>query len=396
MISFVDEINFCNKRVVVRVDYNVPMNNDNRVSDTRKIRASIPTINKILNDGGSVVLISHFGRPSGPVDNLSLSKIKEYLEAELGFEVGFYNLFDDPKKSTGKVVLLENLRFYKEEISLDLDFAKKIAGWGDAFVNDAFGTVHRNHTSTVILPKLFQIKAGGLLLKDEIYHANEILEDSSKPFTIVLGGIKVLDKLKPIRRFLPLFDNLLLGGGVSIAFAKSLGYMDDLNTDVNDDDDELSNEVLCILDYLKSKGREDDIILPIDLVTLTSSSSNEGLEWPGVNDWFGIEDNEMIVDVGPKTCDRYCDILKKSKKILWTGPLGYVEKETFKKGSLEILDAISIAVKNGAKSLIGGGETSSLIDDFDGGKYGYVSTGGSALVHYLGNKNLKSIFLLGE
>lgn len=386
----IDDYNFKNKQALIRVDFNVPLNDEMEVTDANRIEAAKPTIIKILEDGGSVVLMSHLGRPKGKESKYSLQHIQDKVSEVLGVSVKFVedctgeeveNAANDLK--SGEILLLENLRFHEEETAGNEAFAEKLAKLGDIYVNDAFGTAHRAHASTTIVAKFFEDKCFGYLLAKEIKSLDKVLNSSEKPVTAVLGGAKVSSKITVIENILDKIDHLIIGGGMTYTFIKAQGGHIGTSL-VEDDKQELALEILK-----KAKENGVEVHLPVDSVIADSFSEQASTQVESVDN---IPDGWMGLDVGPKTVKNFANVIKDSKIILWNGPLGVFEMETFAKGTIELGKAIVEATENGAFSLVGGGDSVAAVKQFGfADKVSYVSTGGGAMLEMLEGKSLPGI-----
>jgi len=385
-----DDYNFADKKALIRVDFNVPIDKDGVVGDATRIEAAKPTIIKILEDGGSVILMSLMGRPKAQEAEFSLERIKDKVSEVIGVKVKFVKdcvgeVAETAAKDlkSGEVLLLENLRFHKEETEGDEEFAKQLAKLGDIYVNDAFGTAHRAHASTTIVAKYFDDKCFGYLLQKEIESLNKVLKSAEKPVTAILGGAKVSSKITVIENILDKVDHLIIGGGMAFTFVKAQGgnVGDSL---VEDDKLELA---LDILKLAKEKGVE--IHLPVDSVIADSFSETAKTD---VKPTKAIPDGWMGLDAGPETIKNFSEVIKKSKTILWNGPVGVFEMDAFANGTIEIGKAIGEATKNGAFSLVGGGDSVSAVKKFNlENDMSYVSTGGGAMLEMLEGKSLPGI-----
>ncbi|MBT7040629.1 MAG: phosphoglycerate kinase [Bacteroidetes bacterium] len=388
----VDNFNFKNKKALVRVDYNVPLNDAFEITDDSRIKASLPTLNKILAEGGSLILMSHMGRPKGEkVERYSLKHIVDHLSKALNTNVKFA---DDCIGETtnelstnllaGEVLLLENLRYYKEEEKGDESFAKKLAEMGEIYVNDAFGTAHRAHASTTIVANYFpDNKCFGYLMKSEIENINKVLKESVKPLTAIIGGAKVSDKVLIIEQLLEKVDNLIIGGGMAYTFFRAMGGKtgDSL---VEEDRIELASKLLN-----KAALKEVKIYLPIDS-HIADSFSNEAKRRICNSD--KIHTGWMGLDIGKTAIETYTNVIQNSKTILWNGPMGVFEFSNFQQGTKAIAEAVAEATKNGAFSLIGGGDSVAAINKFElHDQVSYISTGGGAMLEYLEGKELPGI-----
>jgi len=394
-IKTVDQFNFSGKKALVRVDFNVPLNSELQVTDPTRIQATIPTIQKILNDGGSVILMSHLGRPKeGPVDKYSLKHILTTLSTLLKLPVKFADdcLGADvlaAELKPGEVLLLENLRFYKEEEKGDKDFAKKLATYGDVYVNDAFGTAHRAHASTAVIAQYFKGNCMfGYVMAGELENAEKVLTKSEKPFTAIMGGAKVSDKILIIERLMDKVDHLIIGGGMAYTFIKAQGGNIG-NSLCEADKLDLASSILAMAD---SKGVK--IHLPVDSVNADKFDKDANTN---AGDIRNIEDGWMGLDIGPKSAMQFAEVIKQSKTILWNGPMGVFEMKKFENGTKTVADAIVAATKEGAFSLIGGGDSAAAINQFNyADKVSYVSTGGGALLEYIEGKELPGVAMVNE
>ncbi|CAL68237.1 phosphoglycerate kinase [Christiangramia forsetii] len=386
----IEDYNFNNKKALIRVDFNVPLNEDMEVTDANRIEAAKPTIIKILEDGGSVVLMSHLGRPKGKESKYSLQHITSKVSEVLGVEVKFVEDCVGEEVETkaaelepGEILLLENLRFHEEEKNGDETFARNLSKLGDIYVNDAFGTAHRAHASTTVVAKFFEDKCFGYLLAKEIKSLDKVLNSTEKPVTAVLGGAKVSSKITVIENILDKIDHLIIGGGMTYTFIKAQGGHIG-NSLVEDDKQELALEILK-----KAKEKGVEIHLPVDSIIADSFSEQASTQTESVDN---IPDGWMGLDVGPETIRNFSDVIAQSKIILWNGPLGVFEMDTFAKGTIELGEAIAEATKNGAFSLVGGGDSVAAVKKFGlEDKVSYVSTGGGAMLEMLEGKSLPGI-----
>ncbi|WP_136667166.1 phosphoglycerate kinase [Flavobacterium sp. H122] len=385
------DINFKDKKALIRVDFNVPLDEKFNVTDSTRIEAAKPTIDKILNEGGSVILMSHLGRPKGVQEEFSLRHIVERTAEILGRPVTFASdcighVADNAAAhlKPGDVLLLENLRFYKEEEAGDVDFSKKLASLGDVYVNDAFGTAHRAHASTTIIAQFFpENKCFGTLLAKEIESLNKVLNNSEKPVTAVLGGSKVSSKITVIENVLDKIDHMIIGGGMTFTFIKALGGKIG-NSLCEDDKLELALEILN-----KAKAKGVQIHLPVDVVAADKFANDAEKQVVDVNN---IPDGWQGLDVGPKSLEAIKEVILDSKTILWNGPLGVFEMESFANGTIELGNFIAEATQNGAFSLVGGGDSVAAVKQFGfEPKMSYVSTGGGAMLEMLEGKVLPGI-----
>lgn len=391
-----NDIDFKGKKALIRVDFNVPLDEDFRVTDATRIEAAKPTIDTILQQGGSVILMSHLGRPKGKEDKFSLKHIVDTASEILGVEVKFIDdcIGDTVEKAAndlqpGQVLLLENLRFYKEEEAGDEEFAKKLAKLGDVYVNDAFGTAHRAHASTTIIAKFFpEDRTFGELLAKEIESLEKVLKNSEKPVTAVLGGSKVSSKITVIENILDKVDHLIIGGGMTFTFIKALGGKIG-NSICEDDKQDLALEILE-----KANAKNVQIHLPIDVVAADSFKNDAKTQ---IVDVDKIPDGWQGLDAGPKSLENFKSVILESKTILWNGPLGVFELENFANGTIELGNYIAEATQNGAFSLVGGGDSVSAVKQFGlEPKMSYVSTGGGAMLEMLEGKTLPGIAAISE
>ena len=385
------DFNFKDKKALIRVDFNVPLDANFNVTDATRIQAAKPTIDAILADGGSVILMSHLGRPKGKEDKYSLKHIVETTAEILGKEVKFAEdcrgeVAQEAAKNlkSGEILLLENLRFYAEEEKGDKDFAKELASLGDIYVNDAFGTAHRAHASTAIIAEFFpNSKCFGKLLATEIESLNKVLKESQKPVTAVLGGSKVSSKITVIENILDKIDHLIIGGGMTFTFIKAQGGKIG-NSICEDDKQEMALDILKIA---KEKGVQ--VHLPVDVVAANAFSNDAETKIVEINE---IPDGWQGLDAGPKSLAEIKPIILNSKTILWNGPLGVFEMEKFSKGTIELGKYISEATKNGAFSLVGGGDSVAAVKQFNlEDEMSYVSTGGGAMLEMLEGRILPGI-----
>jgi phosphoglycerate kinase len=387
----INDINFDSRRALIRVDFNVPLDKSFNVTDDNRIQATIPTLKKILKDGGSCVLMSHLGRPKdGPEEKYSLKHTLKKTEELLGVPVKFasdciseeaFKMSNDLKP--GEVLLLENLRFYKEEEKGDVGFAQKLARHGHVFVNDAFGTAHRAHASTTIVAQFFKDKCAGLVMAAELDNAKKVLEKAEKPFTAIMGGAKISDKILIIEKMLDVVDNLIIGGGMAYTFFKALGGNIGKSL-VEEDKLELAKELIQ-----KAKAKGVDLHLPIDSIIADKFDANANTEISNNN---AIKDGWMGLDIGPQASQVFSKVIEESKTILWNGPMGVFEMEKFEKGTKTVAEAVVRATKKGAFSLIGGGDSAAAVAKFGfDNDVSYVSTGGGALLEYFEGKVLPGV-----
>ena len=377
------DFNFNAKKAIIRVDFNVPLDENFNVTDANRIEAAKPTIDTILADGGSVILMSHLGRPKGKEDKYSLRHIVAKVAEVLGVNVQFASdcrgeIATNAAKNLkpGEVLLLENLRFYAEEEAGDESFAKELASLGDIYVNDAFGTAHRAHASTTIIAEFFpNHKCFGLLLAKEIESLNRVLNNSVKPVTAVLGGSKVSSKITVIENILDKVDHMIIGGGMTFTFIKALGGKIG-DSICEDDKQELALEILQL-----AKEKNVHIHIPIDVVAADSFSNDANTQIVDVRE---IPDGWQGLDAGPKSLANFREVIMNSKTILWNGPLGVFEMENFANGTIELGNYIAESTANGAFSLVGGGDSVAAVKQFGlEEKMSYVSTGGGAMLEML-------------
>lgn len=388
----INDFNFKDKKALVRVDFNVPQSEDFKVTDTTRIQAVKPTIDKILNDGGSVILMTHLGRPKGKIsDEFSLKNILSEVENVLGKPIKFASdcigeeaLEMSKNLQPGEILLLENLRFYNEEENGDVTFAEKLSTYGDAFVNDAFGTAHRKHASTAVIAQFFpSTKFFGLLMAKELEAIDKVLKSGEKPITAILGGSKVSSKITIIENILPAIDHLIIGGGMAFTFIKALGGRIG-NSLVEDDKIGLALEILE-----KAKKQNVNIHLPVDII-IADDFNNEA-ETKEV-DIYDIPDGWMGLDAGSKSRKLFNDVVMNSRTILWNGPIGVFEMSNFAAGTIALGDSIAESTKLGAFSLVGGGDSVAFVKQYEyDEKVSYVSTGGGAMLESLEGQELPGI-----
>lgn len=395
MMKTLDTYDFSGKKALIRVDFNVPLNEKYEITDDTRITATIPTIKKILKDGGSCILMSHLGRPKdGPTEKYSLKHLVNPLSVILGLQVKFA---DDcigesateqaANLQPGEVLLLENLRFYKEEEKGDVAFAEKLSKLGDVWVNDAFGTAHRAHASTAVIGQFFEDRVCGYVMQAEIDNAQKILEHAERPFTAIMGGAKISDKILIIERLLDKVDTLIIGGGMTYTFTKAQGG------EIGKSLLEADKQPLALEILAKAKEKGVNIVLPSDNVCADKFSNDANRQTVKTGeipaDWEGL-------DIGPETIKTFTEILEKSKTILWNGPMGVFEFPNFAIGTNAIAEAVVKATEeNGAFSLIGGGDSASAVNNAGyGDRVSYVSTGGGALLEYMEGKTLPGVAAL--
>ena len=392
----VDDFNYKNQKVLIRVDFNVPLDENGNVTDDTRIRKALPTVRKILNDGGSAVLMSHMGRPKDKEEKFSLKHVIPVLEKLLNKKVLFGEdiIGDDAKDKAeslnpGDVLILENLRFHPGEKKGDEDFARALAAFGDYYVNDAFGTAHRAHASTVVIAKFFPgRKAAGYLLYNEVKNIKKVIEEAERPFTAVIGGAKVSSKLGVLKNLLNKVDNLVIVGGMAYTFLKSMGY----ETGESLVEDELIDEAKTILQSAREKRV--NVILPVDFIIADKFSPGADIR---LNEDRNIPDGWMGLDIGPGTVEQIKNVILNSKTVVWNGPAGVFEWEPFAGGTMRIAEFLAEATARGAFTLVGGGDSVSALKKsglFD--KVSYVSTGGGAMLEMLEGKELPGIKALEE
>ncbi|MBL7902654.1 MAG: phosphoglycerate kinase [Bacteroidia bacterium] len=389
----VDSINFSGKRAVIRVDFNVPLNEKFEVTDATRIRAAIPTLKKILKDGGSIVLMSHLGRPKeGPNNKYSLKHIVSEVSKHLGVPVKFAEdcisetaFSQSAALKAGDVLLLENLRFYKEEEKGDESFAEKLSKHGNVYVNDAFGTAHRSHASTAVMAKHFKsdAKCFGFVMANEVASIDKVLNQSQKPFTAIIGGAKVSDKILIIEQLMDKADNILIGGGMAFTFIKALGGQ--IGKSLCEEDRlDIAKELIS-----KAKVRGVNLCIPVDAIAADQFSNEASKKEVDIDK---IPEGWMGLDIGSKSIQLFGDIIKRSKTILWNGPMGVFEMSSFENGTKAAAYDIVEATKNGAFTLIGGGDSVAAINKYNlSDKVSYVSTGGGALLEYIEQGSLPGV-----
>lgn len=387
----IQDINFKDKKALIRVDFNVPLNKEFVVTDATRIEAAKPTIEKILTDGGSCVLMSHLGRPKSKELAFSLQHIVEAASKALGVPVLFApDCVGDIAETAvanlkpGEVLLLENVRYYKEETAGDPEFAKRLSRLGDIYVNDAFGSAHRAHASTAIITEHFpKDKCFGALLASEIYNLEKVLGDSQKPVTAVIGGAKVSSKITVIENILDKIDHLIIGGGMAFTFIKAQGGNIG-NSLVENDKQALALQILKL-----AEEKAVEIHLPVDVIAADQFSEKANTQISPITQ---IPDGWMGLDSGPQSNSNFANVISKSKTILWNGPVGVFEMELFSKGTISLGNAIASATEQGAFSLVGGGDSVAAVKQFNlSKKVSYVSTGGGAMLEMLEGKTLPGI-----
>ncbi len=387
----IKDVNFKGKKVLIRVDFNVPLNHNRQVTDDTRIRESLSTITKVLDDGGSVILMSHLGRPKGGFEyDYSLTPIVPIVSRYLKRDVIFTRDLFGPKTfeyakalKPGQVILMENLRFYPEEESGDEEFAKKLASLGDVYINDAFATSHRAHASVAVVPKFCKESYFGLLLESELLNLEKILKSTTSPFTAIIGGAKVSNKINIIENLIDKVDNMIIGGGMAFTFIKALGGKIGSSLIEDDKIDDAKNMV----QEMMLKGV--NLYLPTDAQVADGFSNSANFKTVAAdnipNKWMGL-------DIGPKSCRRFAEIINDSHKILWNGPMGVFEMSNFKQGTKAIAIAVASATISGAFSSVGGGDSVAAINRYKlADQISYVSTGGGAMLEYLEGKELPGV-----
>jgi phosphoglycerate kinase len=391
--------NFKGQKALIRVDFNVPLNDKQQITDDSRMKATVPTIQKIIKDGGSVILMSHLGRPKdGPTEKYSLKHLVVHLRRLLNGEaVLFANdcIGEEAVKMSadlqpGEVLLLENLRFYKEEEKGDEGFAQKLSKLGDVYVNDAFGTAHRAHASTAVIAKFFAAdkRMFGLLMESEVKSAEKVLHSSEKPFTAIIGGAKVSDKILILENLLDRATDIIIGGGMAYTFMKAMGGR--IGNSLCEEDRISTAEELV----KKAEMKGVCIHLPPDSIIADKFAADADTSDAPSNH---IPDGWMGLDIGPNACDQFCNVIKRSKTILWNGPMGVFEMEKFRHGTKVIAKAIAEATSSGAFSLVGGGDSVAAVNQFGlADKVSYVSTGGGAMLEYFEGKELPGIAAINQ
>lgn len=385
----ISNYNFKNKRALVRVDFNVPMDSNYLIQDKAKIIGALPTINKVLNDGGSVVMMSHLGRPKNENDNkLSFHNIIPQISKIIGKEIKFISSkFDDEvikfaeKLNPGDIMMLENLRFNMGEEASSKEFAKFLSRLGNVYINDAFGTIHRKHASNYTIKDYFQDKMLGYLIEKEISYANKLKISPNKPVTLIIGGNKISDKIPLINNLIGVTSNILIGSSMLKVFYHAKGMKQFKN--LKDEDITLVNDFLKKIDNLGI-----NVIIPKDVYVTNSLAKLESM----LIDWADIDDNMLPLDIGPITADMFGNAILGSKTILWNGPVGFFEKKPFDGGTVSIAKSIAEATKLGAFSLVGGGDSASAIKKLGFiNNFSYISTGGGAMLYYLSNDKIDTL-----
>jgi phosphoglycerate kinase len=392
----IDGFNFKDKKAIIRVDFNVPLNKDYEITDDSRMRAAVPTIKKILNDGGSVILMSHLGRPKeGPEEKFSLKHLTKHLAKLVNAEVKFADdcIGESAVKLSaelkpGEVLLLENLRFYKEETKGDEAFSKKLAALADVYVNDAFGTAHRAHASTTIVANFAPEKMFGYLMERELTSIDKVLKDTQKPYTAIIGGAKVSSKIEILNNLMDKVDDLIIGGGMMFTFIKAQGGKVGGSL-VEDEFLETAKEIM-----VKAKEKGVNLHIPVDAIVADAFSNDANFKTVKADI---IEDGWMGLDIGPESMKTLSQVVENSKTVLWNGPMGVFEMPNFAAGTKAIADALVVATKKGAFTLVGGGDSVAAINQLNlADQVSYVSTGGGALLEYMEGKVLPGVAAINE
>jgi phosphoglycerate kinase len=391
----IDQYNFAGKKALVRVDFNVPLDENYRITDDNRIRAAVPTIQKILNDGGAVILMSHLGRPKGgPEEKYSLRHLVDHLSKEFKTTVRFAPDCVGPEAAAmaqelqpGEILLLENLRFHKAEEKGDPDFAKELASLGDVYVNDAFGTAHREHASTAVIARYFpNDKLMGYVMQAELENARRVLDNAERPYTAIMGGAKISDKILIIEKLMDKVDNLIIGGGMSYTFIKADGGTIGSSL-VEEDKVDLAARLIGMA---REKGVQ--LMIPVDSVVADQFSNDANVDTCLSHH---IKPMWMGLDIGPNAREEYAAVIANSKTILWNGPMGVFEMSNFSVGTEAVAEAVVEATRRGAYSLIGGGDSAAAVNQLGyADKVSYVSTGGGALLEYMEGKTLPGVAAL--
>ncbi len=392
----IDKVDLKNKKVLVRVDFNVPLDDDLRIMDDIRITSALPTIQKIINDSGKVILMSHFGRPKGqPNPKYSLKpvalRLGELLDMDVKFAsdcIGLEVKSIVSGMKSGEVLLLENLRFHEGETKNDPEFAKQLAELGDVYINDAFGSAHRAHASTEGITKYFDICAAGYLMQKELKYLGKVLSNPEKPFTAILGGAKISGKIDVIENLLPKVDVLIIGGGMAYTFLKAKGY--EIGKSIIEEEKvELAKSILE-----KTSGNKVKFLLPLDIVVADDFSNDSNSEVVGVKE---IPSDKMGLDIGPLSTDEFTNEIVASKTVVWNGPMGVFEFDNFAKGTLAVASALAEATENGATTVVGGGDSAAAVKKAGlEDKVSHVSTGGGASLEFLEGKVLPGVAALTD
>ena len=391
-MNTIDQASIKGKRVLIRVDFNVPLDNKLNITDDSRIVAALPTIKKVINDGGMAIIISHLGRPkNGFEEKLSLKHVVKHfsnlINANVYFScdcIGEKVISNVAKMKKGDVIVLENLRFYNEEISGDVGFAKKLSALGDIYVNDAFGSAHRAHASTAIIARFFpNNKYFGFLLAKEVRSLEKALKNPKRPFTAVIGGAKITGKIDVIKSLFEKVDNLIIGGGMAYTFIKAIGGCVGKSL--------IENEKMTLARQLidEAKKRGVNLCLPIDSINadIFDNSANTN-----ISSIFSINEKYMGLDIGGKSIAKFCDVIQNSKTIIWNGPMGVFEMKKFEEGTKKIGEAVCLATEKNAFSLVGGGDSIAALQKFNlESRVSYISTGGGAMLEYLEGKRLPGV-----
>ena len=398
-MSKFSDYNFANQKALIRVDFNVPLDDKNNITDDTRMKATVPTIEKILKDGGSAILMSHLGRPKdGPGEKYSLKHLVDHLADLLGGArvffandcIGEQAFLTANMLRPGEVLLLENLRFYKEEEKGDPAFAQKLAKLGDVYVNDAFGTAHRAHASTAVIAQYFPAdkRMFGLLMEDEVSSAEKVMHSAARPFTAIIGGAKVSDKILILETLLERATDIIIGGGMAYTFMKAEGGK--IGNSLCEED-----RVSTALDIINNAAaRGVNIHLPSDSMIADKFDAAANTSASPSN---GIPDGWMGLDIGPNAIEQFANVIHKSKTILWNGPMGVFEMEKFQKGTKAVAKAVAEATAKGAFSSVGGGDSVAAVNQFGyASKVSYVSTGGGAMLEYFEGKELPGIAAVKE
>lgn len=391
----IDQIDFKNKKVLIRVDFNVPLDDDYNVTDATRIEAAKDTIIHVLEHGGAVILMSHLGRPKNKEEEFSMRHVVKKASDILGVQVRFVedSIGDAAQQAAqelkmGEVLLLENLRYYSEETAGDSAFAKALSQLGDVYINDAFGTAHRAHASTAIIAQYFKEKCFGMLMNREIESLDKVLNTPDRPLVAILGGAKVSSKITVIENILTKVDDLIIAGGMAYTFIKAQGGKTG-NSLVENDKQQMALDIIA-----KAKETNTNIHLPVDVIIANSFSEHATIDIAPANE---IPDGWMGLDIGEKSRNNFNKVLQGAKTILWNGPAGVFEMEPFANGTIALGNAVAMATKNGAFSLVGGGDSVSAVKQFGfEDQVSYVSTGGGAMLEMLEGKTLPGIAAIKE
>jgi phosphoglycerate kinase len=388
----VDDLNFSGKKALVRVDFNVPLDKDYTITDDTRMTAAVPTLRKILGDGGAAILMSHLGRPKeGPTEKYSLKHLTSHLSELLGgVPVHFASdcVGEEAEQKSrdlpmGEVLLLENTRFHAGETKGDEAMAAQLAKLGDVYVNDAFGSAHRAHASTTVVAQHFSEKASGYVMRNELANADKLLKDTKHPFVAIMGGAKISDKIGVIENLLDKVDDLIIGGGMSYTFFKAMGGLIGSSL-VEEDKLDLANQLIK-----QAKEKNVNLHLPIDSVVADKFDNDAQTK---IANNHAIEDGWMGLDIGPEAREVFANVIRQAKTVLWNGPMGVFEMENFAAGTKTVAEAVVAATRDGAFSLIGGGDSAAAVNSLGyGDDVSYVSTGGGALLEYMEGKELPGV-----